>query len=111
MPEGLDISPDGNWLVASCLDNSYWKPKKLGRRAGGMLVLLQKQNGVFVTMDVARTGRNPQAVSFTPDSRFVAVGCNGDHEIAFFKLENDRLKPTEIRVPCPGGPAALRIAN
>lgn len=111
IPEGLDISPDGNWMIVNCLDNSYWNPDMPGRRQGGMLVLLQKQKGVFVTVDVARAGRNPQAVAFTPDSRFVAVGSNGDHEITFFKVENNELNDTGIKVPCPGGPAALRISK
>ncbi len=111
IPEGLDISPDGNWMVVNCLDNSYWAPTQLGRRDTGMLVLLKKQKGVFVTVDVARVGKNPQAVSFTPDSKFVAVGSNGDHEITFFKLEKDELQPTGVKIPCPGGPATLRISK
>ena len=111
IPEGLDISPDGNWMAVNCLNNSYWAAETFGWREKGQLILMQKQHGVFVTVDVVPVGSNPQAVSFTPDSRYIAVGSNGDHQIEFFKVGNNRLKKTGVNVSCPGGPAALRISN
>ncbi|QHI69842.1 lactonase family protein [Tichowtungia aerotolerans] len=111
VPEGIDISPDGKWMVANCLENTSRKPTVPSRRQTGMLVLMEKQGQTFVTVDVARIGRIPQTAVFTPDSRFVAVGSNENQDITFFKIKNGELKPTGIQVPCSGGPAAMRIAN
>ncbi|WP_432799935.1 YncE family protein [Poriferisphaera sp. WC338] len=109
--EGLDISPDGEWMVVNCLDNSFMDETKLKSRKSGLLVLLQKQGQTFVTVDVVRTGRNPQAARFTHDSNYVAVGNNGDQNIVFYQIVNEKLHQTEIRLDCAGGPAAMRISD
>ena len=108
--EGIDVSPDGKWLIANCLENNSVPQDHVRRRQTGMVVLLEKQQKTFVTVDVARVGRIPQAAAFTPDSRFVAIGSNEDQDIVFFEIKDGKLAPANVRIPCSGGPATLRTS-
>jgi DNA-binding beta-propeller fold protein YncE len=110
LAEGLDISPDGQWMAVNCLENTAMKPDEPGYRETGMVVLLRKQRQTFVVVDSIRTGRIPQSAVFTPDGRFVAVGCTAEQNIAFYRIRNGQLSNTGIRIPVSGGPAAVRIS-
>ncbi|MCF7818232.1 MAG: hypothetical protein K9M54_10155 [Kiritimatiellales bacterium] len=111
LAEGLDISPDGQWLAVNCLENTAMPPDSPGYRETGMVVLLQRQRQTFVVVDSIRTGRIPQSAVFTPDGQYVAVGCNAERNIAFYRIRNGRLRDTGIRIPASGGPAAIRISS
>lgn len=110
LAEGVDISPDGNWMVVNCLENTNMKPGKPAHRNTAMVVLLQKQGQTFVVMDSIRVAGIPQSAVFTPDGRYVAVASNEEKSIRFYKLENGELRETAIEVKCSGGPAAMRIS-
>ncbi|MGZ0654392.1 beta-propeller fold lactonase family protein [Coraliomargarita sp. W4R72] len=111
LAEGVDISPDGQWLAVNCLDNSNQYPDYPAYRSSGMVMLLQRQGSTFVARDLIRVGGIPQAAIFTPDSRYIAVASNTEQDIQFYEIKEGRLKDAGLRIACPGGPAAMRIAN
>ena len=111
LAEGVDISPDGQWLAVNCLDNSNQYPDYPAYRSSGMVMLLQRQGSTFVARDLIRVGGIPQAAIFTPDSRYIGVASNTEQEIQFFEIKDAQLKDIGLRVVCPGGPAAMRIAK
>ncbi|MDQ8193682.1 Nramp family divalent metal transporter [Coraliomargarita sp. SDUM461004] len=111
LAEGVDISPDGRWLAVNCLDNSNQSPENPAYRSSGMVMLLERQGSTFVACDLIRVGGIPQAAVFTPDSRYLGVASNTEQDIRFYEISKHRLRDTRINVACPGGPAAMRIAN
>jgi DNA-binding beta-propeller fold protein YncE len=110
LAEGIDISPDGQWLVVTCLENTNMKPDNPAHRNTAMVVLLQKQGQTFVVMDSIRVAGIPQAAVFTPDGRHVAVASNEEQSIRFYRVVDGELRATKINVNCSGGPAAMRIS-
>nr|WP_246456596.1 beta-propeller fold lactonase family protein [Ruficoccus amylovorans] len=112
LAEGVDISPDGRWLAVNCLDNSNQRPEDPFYRSSGMVMLLRREGRTFSAVDVVRVGGIPQAAIFTPDGRYLAVASNTERDICFYELSKEgKLVPTGLRIPCSGGPAAMRIAN
>ncbi|QHI70345.1 Nramp family divalent metal transporter [Tichowtungia aerotolerans] len=110
LAEGIDISPDGLWLVVNCLENTNMTSDNPAHRESAMVVLFQKQGATFVTMDSIRVDGIPQAAVFTPDGQYVAVASNEKQAIRFYKLETAQLKETNIEVSTSGGPAAVRVS-
>ncbi len=110
LAEGVDISPDGQWMVVNCLDNTNMKADNPAHRETALVVLFQKQGKTFVTMDTIRVDGIPQAAVFTPDGQYVAVAGNEKQSIRFYRVKDGELLETKIEIPCSGGPGAMRIS-
>jgi DNA-binding beta-propeller fold protein YncE len=110
LAEGVDISPDGQWMVVNCLDNTNMKSDNPAHRETALVVLFQKQGQTFVTMDTIRVDGIPQAAIFTPDGQYVAVAGNEKQNIRFYRVKDGELFETKIEIPCSGGPGAMRIS-
>jgi len=110
LAEGIDISPDGRWMVVNCLENTNMRSDNPAHRESAMVVLLQKQGQTFVVMDSIRVDGIPQAAVFTPEGQHVAVASNEEQSIRFYRIADGELHATDVEVNCSGGPAAMRIS-
>jgi sugar lactone lactonase YvrE len=109
-PEGLVLSPDGNWL-AIALQNGTNRPKDHPARAeNGRLLLFSLQGTKATKVAEAPTGKNTQGVAFTADGKYLLVQNYVEKELAAFRLTGGGLEDTGVRVKVSGHPASIRIA-
>ena len=111
LPEGLDISPDGRWLVVNCMQYSLTKPDDPQRQDHAQLVLLERQGKQWAIRQRLPVDRIPQAAVFSPDGQYVVLASYEQKHLAIYRLDQSRLEDTGIRINTPGQPATLRIAE
>ena len=109
-PEGLAISPDGQWLAVTVMNGTNKAKDSPFRAEQGKLQLFSLRDPKPAKVAEASTGRNTQGVSFTPDGRYILVQNYVEKELAVYKLTGPSLEDTGVRIPVPGHPAAIRIA-
>ena len=110
IPEGVAISPDGQWIAALCMAGSQLTPDKPGHSPTGRLVLFANDAGRLRRVADIATGAAAQGVAFTGDSRRVVAQLYADRCLAIYAVGADALTDTGVRIDVPGGPASLRRA-
>lgn len=109
-PEGIKISPDGNWVAVSVMngtnkasDNPFFAEK-------GKLVILRRNGRDLVRATETDVGRWCQGIVWSSNSRKVAVQCMVEELIMSYSWNAGRLQPLgSIRTT--GGPAGFRTAE
>jgi DNA-binding beta-propeller fold protein YncE len=109
-PEGISISPNGQWLAVAVRDGSNMPKKSPFFAENGKLLLFSLAGGKLTKVAEALTGKNTQGVTFTPDGKHIIVQNYVDRELAFYGVAGKALKDTGVRVKVKGYPAAIRIA-
>jgi DNA-binding beta-propeller fold protein YncE len=109
-PEGMAISPDGQWLAVTVMNGTNKAKDSPFRAEQGKLQLFSLRDVKPVKVAEAATGKNTQGVSFTPDGRYILVQNYVEKQLAVYKLNGSSLEDTGVRIPVPGHPAAIRIA-
>jgi DNA-binding beta-propeller fold protein YncE len=110
VPEGVAISPDGQWIAVQAMDGSNLPADNPGRRPRGRVMLFEIRNGAAVRTAELPGGEAGQGIVFTADSRRVLVQFNVEKQIAVYDVNGGRLKDTGQRIAVGGGPASLRSA-
>jgi len=110
-PEGLDISPDGNWLAVVCMQYTTVPQSNSMRQENGLLVILKRQQEQYSIVQKLQIDRIPQAAVFTADSKYVAVAGFENRRVRFYELKDGKLVDTDVIVDMPGQPCTLRIAD
>lgn len=109
-PEGLALSPDGQWLAVG-LANGTNRPKNSPlRNENGKLLLFSLKGGKAIKVAEAITGQNSQGVTFTPDGKHILVQNYVERELAVYRLTGATLEDTKVRIKVKGHPASIRIA-
>ncbi len=108
IPEGVAISPDGRWVVALCMAGSQIGRDRPGHSETGCLVLFANDNGRLRRVDELPTGAAAQGVVFSRDSRRIVAQLYADRCLAVYRIDDDTLVDTGVRIDVPGGPASLR---
>jgi len=109
-PEGISISPDGQWLAIGVRDGSNLPKKSPFFAENGKLLLFSLKGGKATKVAEALTGKNTQGVTFTPDGKHIIVQNYVERELAFYTVTGQALKDTGVRVKVKGYPAAIRTA-
>ena len=127
-PEGLAVSPDGNWVATTNLERSYlpYDDERITWFSSITLARLDPETGVLTHMgDFNYDGILPEAAVFDNSSSYLAV-ANYDHfddrrtgsSIDFWRLTTDPLEPnnvqlvkTEHSVPVTRGAHSMVIAR
>lgn len=107
MPEGLDVSPDGEWASVSCMAGFGRKGgPPAGEVAGGEVYLLKHDmiDGGFRIADRLPVAGGPQFAVFTPDGKRLAVADTVDGLVAFLSCEGGLLRMTDVRFVLSGKP-------
>jgi DNA-binding beta-propeller fold protein YncE len=107
-PEGLAISPKGNFAVSvEARGSNVPKTSSFYHPAGAVTAL--KIDGKKVTnvgdLDV---GALPEAVAFSPDGQYVYIGNFIDGDLWVLRMEETKLTDTSQRIKLPGHPASMR---
>ncbi|OAM89411.1 lactonase family protein [Termitidicoccus mucosus] len=107
IPEGIDISRDGEWLAVNCLggfgvvDTAHPEFGKTGR-----VYLLQREGDRYVPRDDLPVPDGPQFAVFTPSGKHLAVAGTGSKKLRLFDCADGRLRPAHIDINLPSEPAA-----
>ncbi|MBL8990340.1 MAG: beta-propeller fold lactonase family protein, partial [Phycisphaerae bacterium] len=122
-PEGLAMSPDGNWVVTANLRRSMLPTGDARLTPGGSVSLLSFDPGTgqLTSRGEYEIGAMPEGITFDAAGRNVVVTQfrsfdpnSVDGELAFFKLvpgENARLVPGDFYVGVGVGPHGVVIVR
>jgi DNA-binding beta-propeller fold protein YncE len=109
-PEGMALSPDGQWLAVSSRNGTN-KPKGSPFYAeNGKLVLFSLRGGRATKVGEAPTGKNGQGVTFTPDGKYLLVQNYVERDLAAYRVTDTGPQDTGVRIKVKGYPASIRIA-
>lgn len=109
-PEGLDISPRGDWAAVALLRGGNSSKKAYFYNATGSLTLLKVTGKSVVKAGEIEVGGLPEAVSFTPDGRYLYVGNYLSGDISILKVTEQGIADTGKRFKVPGHPASARMS-
>ncbi len=108
LPEGVAISPDGQWIAVLAMDGSQLTAAHPYRKPHGTLLLFAVRDGRAVQCAELPAGEAGQGVVFTADGRHLLAQFNVEKQIAVFAVEGGRLSDTGVRLAFNGGPASIR---
>ncbi|AFC84574.1 WD40 repeat domain-containing protein [Frateuria aurantia] len=108
LPEGVAISPDGQWIAVLSMNGSQLPTGNPGRHEHGVLQLFRLAGGKAVEVDRQDAGPGGQGVVFSQDSRQLLAQYTVDRQIAVFDIHAGRLHDTGQRLSLRGGPDSIR---
>ena len=112
-PEGLAISPRGDFAAVSLLQGSYDAPPGAWfRHDSGRVVLLRltPEGGVTVAGG-SDVGALPESVGISPDGRYIYAGNFADRTLTVLSVGADGAITGRTDLPLPGPPASLRVGG
>lgn len=92
MPDAVDVSPDGKWVVSANERDVVWgKCEGLDALPGPSLSLIDVSNGVLAAVETTRImmgddmEREPEQVVFARDSDLIVATIQDTHEVLFVR--------------------------
>lgn len=110
-PEALAVSLDGRWVAVASNNGSSRRSDSPLFNANGSLALFSVQGTSLVKKAEYRIGRWVQGIAFSPDSSVLAVQNTLEGEIQLFKVTNDGLADSGIKIPIGWSAAGLRTRD
>lgn len=109
-PEGLAISPRGDFAAVTLLQGSYDAPPGAWFRhdTGRVVMLRLAADGVTVAGG-SDVGALPESVGISPDGRYVYAGNFADRTLSVLGVGAGGEITDRHDLPLPGPPASLRI--
>jgi len=107
-PEGVAISPDGRWIVASCMAGSNLTTDNVGRNKLGKLILFEIKDGSASKVNELTGGEAAQGVVFSQDSKTVIVQFDVERALAVYAVRDGKLVDTGERLKLAAGPVSIR---
>ncbi len=110
-PEGLAISPRGDFAAVTVLQGSYDAPPGAWyhHETGRVVVLRLTRDGVAV-VGGSDVGPLPESVGISPDGRYIYAGNFGDRTLSIIEVRADGAIAKKSDLSLPGPPASLRIS-
>lgn len=109
LPEGIAISPDGEFVALTVMNGSNQAPTSPFFHDFGRLRIYRLRAKALTPVTEARIGHWCQGAAWSGDSRTVVVQCMVEQELRTFKFDGRVLTPgTTMKVN--GGPAGIRVA-
>ncbi len=110
IPEGLALSPDGNYLAVPIMNGSNLPPDTPWFHDFGILKIY-KRSGINLSLVAeAEIGHWCQGVVWSNDATKLAVQCSVEHELTLFDFNGDNLIRSGS-IPVSGGPTGIRTAQ
>jgi DNA-binding beta-propeller fold protein YncE len=107
-PEGVAISPDGQWIAVSSMAGSNLLATDPGRHRLGSVTLYAIRDGGATKVNELPGGEAAQGVVFTQDSRTVLVQFDVERAIAVYAIRDGKLVDTGERIKLAAGPVSIR---
>ena len=109
IPEGLALSPRGNYVAVSLINGSSFPKSSPFHRAENILKILRLSGSRLTPVAEARVGPWCQGVAWSNDERTVVIQCMVEKQIDVFEFDGRTLtrKPS---IKMSGGPASIRTA-
>jgi 6-phosphogluconolactonase (cycloisomerase 2 family) len=112
IPEGIDISGDGEWIAVSCFDGANLTDAthpKFGEAA--RIYLLRKGGEGYQPAGTIEIEGAPQFAVFSPDGKYLTVSQTGLQRIELFRRNENGFAPTGEFFPLPGEPVAAGVSR
>ena len=109
IPEGLALSPRGNYVAVSLINGSSFPKSSPFHRDENILKILRLSGSRLTPVAEARDGTWCQGVAWSNDERTVVIQCMLEKQIDVFEFDGRTLtrKPS---IKVSGGPASIRTA-
>ena len=107
-PEGLAISPKGNFAVSVEARGSSAPKTAFFYHPTGAVTALRIDGKKVTNVGDVNVGALPEAVAFSPDGQYVYIGNFLDGDMWVLRVDGDKLTDTIQRIKLPGHPASMR---
>jgi DNA-binding beta-propeller fold protein YncE len=107
-PESIEISPNGQLLVAVVMNGSNLAPDNPAHGSRGALEILARKGNSFRKVQTLDVGAIPEGVAFTSDGKYIVVQCHPQRELWVFRVLGSKVRDTNLRIKVPGNPSSLR---
>jgi DNA-binding beta-propeller fold protein YncE len=110
-PEGLAISPNGEFAALTILQGSYDAPPSAWYKNNvGRVTLLSLKRGEAQVINSVEVGSFPEGIAFNTTGKYIYVGNYRSNSISILTIDRaGRLVDTHKTVQLSGPPASLRI--
>lgn len=106
-PEGITMSPDGNWVAVTVMNGSNKPIASPFYNALGVLKLYKVVGKKLVYSSEVSTGVWTQGIAFTPDSKTMLVQNKEQKELQVLEIRNGKVVDTKQRIAMKNGGAGI----
>ena len=106
-PEGISMSPDGNWVAVTVMNGSNKPIASPFYNAFGVLKLYKVVGKKLVYSSEVSTGVWTQGIAFTPDSKTMLVQNKEQKELQVLAIRNGKVVDTKQRIAMKNGGAGI----
>jgi DNA-binding beta-propeller fold protein YncE len=109
-PEGIKISPDGNYVAVTVMNGTNKVKDSPFYNDTGKLVILRRQDTQLTKAAEANIGKWCQGIAWSANSRKIIAQCMVEEQIVTFSWSGRQLQLTGT-IKTTGGPAGIRTAE
>jgi DNA-binding beta-propeller fold protein YncE len=109
IPEGLALSPRGDYVAVSLINGSSFPKSSPFHRDDNILKILRLSGSRLTPVAEARVGPWCQGVAWSSDERTVVIQCMVETQIEVFDFDGKTLT-RQRPIKLSGGPASIRTA-
>ena len=108
-PEGIAMSPDGNWVAVTVMNGSNKPIASPFYNAFGVLRLYRVAGKKLVYSSEVSTGVWTQGIAFTPDSKTMLVQNKEEKQLQVLAIRNGKVVDTKQRINMKNGGAGIGV--
>ena len=108
-PEGIAMSPDGNWVAVTVMNGSNKPIASPFYNAFGVLRLYRVAGKKLVYSSEVSTGVWTQGIAFTPDSKTLLVQNKEEKQLQVLAIHNGKVVDTKQRINMKNGGAGIGV--
>ena len=110
-PEGLAISPNGDFAAVAIQNGGSVKPDAFFFSKIGHVDLLRIDGKKVTKVGSADVGQFPEGVAISPDGKYVYSAGNLTSDLSVLKVDGDKLTQVGDRIMMPGDkPASMAVS-
>ena len=109
-PEGLAFSPRGNLAASADAFGSNKSKQDWYYHPYGLVTILRVDGNKVTKLKDIKVGGLPEAVTFTPDGRYIYVGNYIDQDFSILRVDGTDVTDTGKRFKVSGHPASARMS-
>jgi DNA-binding beta-propeller fold protein YncE len=108
-PEGMAMSPDGQYAAAVVMSGSNKAASSPFVAPRGRIVVFKAAGGKLTKVDEAPIGRWSQGAVFASDNKTILVGNMVEEEVQVLKFDGAKLSDEGVRLKFEGGAASFGL--